>query len=59
MSDVPNFTVINALGQPMLEKVLLSLYRPVELDLGRLPKGSYFLKIETSDGVAVQKFSLQ
>ena len=54
-----NFIVSNSMGQTILEKEVFSVYGAHELDLTNQPKGIYFLKVETSNGIAVQKFSLQ
>ena len=54
-----NFIVSNSMGQTILAKEVFSVYGPHELDLTNQPKGIYFLKVETSNGSTVQKFSLQ
>jgi hypothetical protein len=53
------FTVLNSNGQIILKKQVFSLYNPLKFDLTIQPKGIYFLKVETTKGIAVQKFSIQ
>lgn len=54
-----NFIISNSCGQPILKKEIFSLYSTNVLDLTNEPKGFYFLKVETSNGITVQKFLLQ
>jgi hypothetical protein len=54
-----SFIVSNSDGQKILKKEIFSLYFTQSLDLSNYPKGLYFLKMETSKGVSVQKFVLQ
>ncbi|MEP6628721.1 MAG: T9SS type A sorting domain-containing protein, partial [Ginsengibacter sp.] len=54
-----SFIISNSDGQPILKKEIFSLYSTQSLDLSNYPKGLYFLKMETSKGVSVQKFVLQ
>lgn len=53
------FTILNSMGQPIIEKEFISLYSPRFIDLSNLPKGIYFMKMETSNGASVQKFLMQ
>ncbi|MEP7107561.1 MAG: T9SS type A sorting domain-containing protein [Ferruginibacter sp.] len=54
-----NFVISNSVGQTILAKEFLSLYRAQELDLSNQPGGVYLLKVITGNGIAVQKFSLE
>ena len=54
-----NIIVSNSLGQPIFKKDVLSLYWSTELDFTNQSKGIYFIKIERSDRVSIQKFLLQ
>lgn len=53
------FTVLNTGGQIILKQQIFCLYNPVILKVSNQPKGFYFLKVETTKGTFVQKFSIQ
>lgn len=53
------FTVFNSNGQIIFKKQIFSLYNPLVLDLTAQQKAVYFIKVETTKGIAVQKFSIQ
>ena len=54
-----NFIIANSNGQTIAKKQTFSLYNEQELDLTTQPKGIYFLKVETTKGITVQKFLIQ
>jgi hypothetical protein len=51
-------TILNAVGQPMLEKTFISLAASIPLDLHFLPAGTYIIKMQTAAGIGLQKFAL-
>ena len=53
------FTIFNSGGQAVMTGKFVSLYRPFSIDMTMQPKGIYFIKVETPNGMAVQKFSIQ
>lgn len=53
------FTVLNSNAQIILKEQTFSLYNQLKFNLSGQPKGIYFLKVETTKGIAVQKFSIQ
>ncbi|MEO8413381.1 MAG: T9SS type A sorting domain-containing protein [Ginsengibacter sp.] len=54
-----NLVISNSIGQIILKKQILSLYRTNELDLSHLQKGIYFLKVNTTNSISTQKILLQ
>ncbi len=54
-----NFTILNSMGQPLMKKEFLSLYTTQFIDISNQPKGIYFIKIETTNGISVQKFLIE
>lgn len=54
-----NFSILNSMGQPLMKKKFLSLYSTQFIDISNQPKGIYFIKMETSDGISVQKFLIE
>jgi Secretion system C-terminal sorting domain len=56
---IVNFIIANSNGQTIVKKQTFSLYNEQELDLTTQPKGIYFLKVETTKGITVQKFLIQ
>ena len=54
-----NLIISNSNGQTIVKKQTFSLYNEQVLDLTAQPKGIYFLKVETSNGITVQKLLIQ
>ena len=54
-----NCTILNSSGQAVLYKQFFSLYAPQLLELNHQPKGIYFIKVETSAGIIVQKIIVE
>jgi len=54
-----NWTITNSDGRVILKSEAFSLYDPLPIDLSGQPKGIYFIKIETTKGLSVQKFVAQ
>ena len=53
------FTISNSMGQRIIEKEFISLYAARFIDLSNLPKGIYFIKMETGNGASIQKLLMQ
>ena len=53
------WTITNSDGRLILKSEAFSLYDPLPIDLSAQPKGIYFIKIETTKGLSVQKFVVQ
>ena len=52
-------TILNSNGQDVLQKEVFNISPNQSIDLTGEPAGVYFIKIETSEGIRVQKFVLQ
>ncbi len=56
---IEEITVLNALGQPVLNKIGLATQDQQQVDISHLPKGLYFLNILSNKGLSTRKINLQ